>query len=830
MRAKWRIASIEVDRFRGVTGRVHIDFRSGLNLLAGDNGAGKTSLCHAVEWALFGKVPLFSRGDEFQAEDAIANRLVQDNAPSLVRLALERDGEQATITRTRPRGSSSTRGTSTVTLEVDGAAHRSRDAETKITELLGLRASDFSAGTYLRQETIADLVLGDEELRSVAIDRLLGLTQIRELLENLQLAPIERAIRQLDAEVLSQRDNVITTAAMRQVQLAPKRETFVAKGLDEAALSMTGAAVLLNTVARDLEILAQKCGAALSVIQAVHGTIAELQLSANELAAAAQSIDDALTERQVEVRQRNGRLEDRRNQFGRVAQAVRDLQTVNLDELKLALEALDGDVRRAGDDVARVRDLRLAAKPLCEQLDSIAGGLNALRLRVAEAEAQDLGDQKDKIEGEIAEAARLLERQSALDRLLAAAKDHLTLHPSNACPVCTQPIDSQQIVTRLVGLIAEGGQQSAHLAERLRELEAEHRRVGQRLEALAQDRASLERDEERWDGLVQRLVGYGLDVGDNSAEAVRQIATSVDEEYQRATAQQAALQDQHGQLQARAAGVESVRAELEGILASVKQLLCREDVPADVVAAITEALGEGERRLSGIVAARQGLRHSQEQLATAREIIGYLQDVHEVTELEQNVPPVRRRMRQLTAARARIVSLRQTVLEVYNALTAAQQEALTGNLAALMPGVQDVFTALGGHPEYRSLVIDPVTDEKSGTNIYRLRAQSEDGANGTFVRTTFSHAELNAVALALYMAVARAGDSNVAVNILDDPSQSLDPARQQALADVLQTLARERQVLVATEDRSFIERLTVGGEGHVIHLVHEPYEGVAVQG
>jgi DNA repair exonuclease SbcCD ATPase subunit len=146
-----------------------------------------------------------------------------------------------------------------------------------------------------------------------------------------------------------------------------------------------------------------------------------------------------------------------------------------------------------------------------------------------------------------------------------------------------------------------------------------------------------------------------------------------------------------------------------------------------------------------------------------------------------------------------------------------------------MPGVQEGFMALGGHPEFSRIVIEPDSDTKTGTNIYHIRAESEKEDRDTFVRATFSKAELNVVALALFLAVTRANESNLAVSVLDDPSQSLDIDRERALADVLHELSQDRQVIVATEEEDLARWLIRENQENLVRLVHEPYKGTALQ-
>ena len=218
--AEWLIASIEIEHFRGFGKKSVIELQPGLNAVVGSNGAGKSSLCNAIEWALFGKLQ-FAVGDEFQDEDAIANRL--DRSVARVRLTLVFGGQVVSVLRNRPAGKSSTRGASTLILESDGGSFRGPEADSRLAELVGLNAPEFNSSNYLRQETIAELVLGDRDLRSAAIDKLLGLGQVRELLENLQIATVDRSIKQLEREAENLEEGVVEAATMRRIQLARRR-------------------------------------------------------------------------------------------------------------------------------------------------------------------------------------------------------------------------------------------------------------------------------------------------------------------------------------------------------------------------------------------------------------------------------------------------------------------------------------------------------------------------------------------------------------------------------------------------------------------------------
>ena len=74
---------------------------------------------------------------------------------------------------------------------------------------------------------------------------------------------------------------------------------------------------------------------------------------------------------------------------------------------------------------------------------------------------------------------------------------------------------------------------------------------------------------------------------------------------------------------------------------------------------------------------------------------------------------MRRRLNQIAAAKRRLLGLRETILDIYEALQSVQEETLSGNLASLMPAVQAFFTEMGGHPEYSRLEVEPEADAKT---------------------------------------------------------------------------------------------------------------------
>lgn len=74
-----------------------------------------------------------------------------------------------------------------------------------------------------------------------------------------------------------------------------------------------------------------------------------------------------------------------------------------------------------------------------------------------------------------------------------------------------------------------------------------------------------------------------------------------------------------------------------------------------------------------------------------------------------------------------------------------------------------------------------------------------DGVKGAAL-SVMSQGELHALGLALFLPRATAAESPFGFLVIDDPVQSMDPAKVDGLAHVLSRVARTRQVVVFTHD------------------------------
>ena len=171
----YRLQKIEICGFRGFAKKCEIQIDDTLTLLYGGNRRGKSSIVNAVEWCLFGSevAGLKYAGGMRERIDWEVKNL---NAPQChVRCVFRDGGKTLTVLRTYR----TSRKTDLVYQE--GGAAESTD-DKKLHALLAISPADFVSSVHLHPEIVRKLIVAEPRERKEAIDRLLGLSELRDML------------------------------------------------------------------------------------------------------------------------------------------------------------------------------------------------------------------------------------------------------------------------------------------------------------------------------------------------------------------------------------------------------------------------------------------------------------------------------------------------------------------------------------------------------------------------------------------------------------------------------------------------------------------------
>lgn len=171
-------------------------------------------------------------------------------------------------------------------------------------------------------------------------------------------------------------------------------------------------------------------------------------------------------------------------------------------------------------------------------------------------------------------------------------------------------------------------------------------------------------------------------------------------------------------------------------------------------------------------------------------------------------------------------ALRTIARAVQDVATVRAGEAIESSRSS----TADYYNVLCDHPYFDRLRIDALEKTVAGVakNNYVVRAFSTSDGRDTLAGSRLSTAQMNCVALSIYLALAGVLTHNLGFIILDDPSQNLDSSHKRALASVLKRIASSTQLVVSTQDseleRSLLESL--GKEGIMTYrLTWTPQQG-----
>jgi exonuclease SbcC len=175
---------LELQAFGAFPGDVRVDLdalgESGLVLLAGDTGGGKTTLLDAIGFALYGVVP----GERAKAKGDLRSHHAADGDPTWVRLTFTARGQRLRVHRTpewhrqKSRGQGTVKEQPTALLERwDGAtwtpvAQRMDDVGLEVGRLLGMDAGQFFQVVLLPQGRFAAFLQADHKEREKLLKQL----------------------------------------------------------------------------------------------------------------------------------------------------------------------------------------------------------------------------------------------------------------------------------------------------------------------------------------------------------------------------------------------------------------------------------------------------------------------------------------------------------------------------------------------------------------------------------------------------------------------------------------------------------------------------------
>jgi exonuclease SbcC len=453
-----------------------LTLRSGVTVIHGVNGSGKSSLLEACFFALYGASAL-----DGTLEDVISN----DAEEMAVELWFTHSGGEYHIEReVKVRGEAAQ--TTTCLLETpEETIEQVTDVESHIEALLRMDAEAFVNCAYVRQGEVNKLINAAPSERQDMIDDLLQLGKLEAYRERASDARVGVGrVRDDKQGVLSQVETQIESKEQKNLhdRLNALREEVREVNDDiedkeanreEAKETLTEAESVLEeyeTRREEIEELEADIEELASTISEAEGeraalgerirslrettetlreelaeTVAETDLNEaspgtvddrfEQLDGEAESLRDEIEERRLEVQEHASEAESKRDR----AEELREQASDALEEA----DELESEVTEAREDLAEKRE-RLDA--LAERIDELDAELES-----APVDPDAVETYRDEVEAELTAAReRVAERRADLKNARETVEEAERLLEEGKCPECGQPVDGSPHVDTIV--------------------------------------------------------------------------------------------------------------------------------------------------------------------------------------------------------------------------------------------------------------------------------------------------------------------------------------------------------------------------------------------
>lgn len=354
-----KIKKVEIEGFRGFTQKISIEFENSITLLHGGNHQGKSSVLNAIEWCLYGDECIGEKSGirERVGTGEMVWRVVNDNSEK-ARVKVEIEGEQGvfTITRVEVKGKGKKGKSIRISLP-DGTEKEGDEGYQEIAQLLKVSFKDFATTIYQHQETIHDFVIQKPSEQSDVMDRLLGLSDYRNILDGIKKSDLSNVQKELAKEFNEFQASIQGVIKIRQKDIEDKRDKAKEKGLSEEELNEDKLPELAESTIKDIGDFSQELGLTIAAIsfpsdwKNTEAFITDIKNECNRLWA--ESPDVKEQSEKLEMRNKAAELKSQYETQYRVFKSkAKDLQ--DFEEENGKREEIDTNIRKAIKEIESV--------------------------------------------------------------------------------------------------------------------------------------------------------------------------------------------------------------------------------------------------------------------------------------------------------------------------------------------------------------------------------------------------------------------------------------------------------------------------------------------
>ncbi len=396
----------------------------------------------------------------------------------------------------------------------------------------------------------------------------------------------------------------------------------------------------------------------------------------------------------------------------------------------------------------------------------------------------------------------MIEQQSTLSKILDLSIRYVGDTKPKACPVCDSPVNHSNLLSSLKEKTVQF--EAARTIEKIRKVIEDKRQQKEQAEDILEEIERLQKESDNKESDLRlswsNIQSLGYTPTRPLLDFVVQQIDSILKEQQNIEQNLSTLMTEKQEVVL----LEESAADYLDLEKEIKTTLETDLTGKDLLKLLKDKIRSLKKEIKKISALNPDFASIRENIDNIRDAIDFIEKRTELERIEKMLlPGVESRLQNLAAKNLQLQQLVTAVYDIREAATAAQESLLKTALYDLENGIKSYYSELLGHPHYVSLQL--VSEKERGKYIYRIRASDEKLAHSTYVQTRFSTAQMNIVAISLFLAMA--SKNPLGFLVFDDPSQSLDPAHKIALASTIGKLSTEFQVILATQDSELQQAL-----------------------
>jgi len=386
-----KVNSVEISNIRSYDSQV-IEFDSGITLLYGRNGAGKSTILQSIFAGLYQTRALdYTTGDT--TLDMLVNR---DSTEGFIKISFTVNDNMFTVKWTISVDDERSGSTESCVLRSEALpapVTGVRSVRKKIVDITGMSAESFINSVFVQQGDIAKLVEAGEKEKKEIIDGLLGLNRIDSYINRMKLAR-----RELGREIDRVKDKL-------------ENRKDIIEDLDEE-----------SDIENSIDSLEDKLRSINSDISDKNSTVNQLKKRKNELRSAIelhQELEDRREKLQKQCNSKQDEYEEKANEIEEVRKEIDDIDSKKddiLEEISSTDDEEDIEMQ-ISQKKAKLEELRDKIREIkLGELESIEDNISFKEEKIDNL-SDKISEQKKKIEqkktkiGDIEEDITDLERQ-----------------------------------------------------------------------------------------------------------------------------------------------------------------------------------------------------------------------------------------------------------------------------------------------------------------------------------------------------------------------------------------------------------------------------------